>query len=125
MANRLVSPSFPSYSHRSNANLFVFSVADHVGRNFNQCITRWTNTLDPAIKKGKWTPQEDAILFSAVHACTDSSKINWKHVGERLGGRTGPQCRERWVNRANPKLLSMDGWEREASLSLITIGGND
>lgn len=33
------------------------------GREGKQCRERWFNHLDPDIKKGDWTPDEDAVLF--------------------------------------------------------------
>ena len=33
------------------------------GRIGKQCRERWFNHLDPDIKKGDWTPDEDAVLF--------------------------------------------------------------
>ena len=32
------------------------------GRIGKQCRERWFNHLDPTIKKGGWTPEEDKIL---------------------------------------------------------------
>ena len=38
--------------------------ASHLpGRIGKQCRERWFNHLDPDIKKGDWTPDEDAVLF--------------------------------------------------------------
>ena len=39
-------------------------IAEHLpGRVGKQCRERWFNHLDPDIKKGDWTPDEDAVLF--------------------------------------------------------------
>ena len=35
------------------------------GRIGKQCRERWTNHLDPSIKKGPWTEEEDEIMFNA------------------------------------------------------------
>ena len=40
------------------------TIAAHLpGRIGKQCRERWFNHLDPDIKKGDWTPDEDAVLF--------------------------------------------------------------
>lgn len=35
------------------------------GRIGKQCRERWFNHLDPSIKKGEWSPEEDRIVFGA------------------------------------------------------------
>lgn len=35
------------------------------GRLGKQCRERWCNHLDPSVKKTKWTPHEDEVLFNA------------------------------------------------------------
>ena len=35
------------------------------GRIGKQCRERWTNHLDPSLKKGGWTPEEDSIMAEA------------------------------------------------------------
>jgi hypothetical protein len=40
------------------------TVADSLpGRVGKQCRERWFNHLDPSVKKGDWTPEEDDIIF--------------------------------------------------------------
>ena len=36
-----------------------------VGRIGKQCRERWFNHLDPSLKKGGWTEEEDAVLVEA------------------------------------------------------------
>lgn len=31
------------------------------GRDSAQLIYRWTKSVDPSLKKGAWTPEEDAV----------------------------------------------------------------
>jgi len=33
------------------------------GRSGKQCRERWFNTLNPTVKKGDWTPEEDYMIF--------------------------------------------------------------
>lgn len=34
------------------------------GRDSMQLIYRWTKSLDPSLKRGFWTPEEDAVSLS-------------------------------------------------------------
>ncbi|RCI03637.1 Myb-like DNA-binding domain protein, partial [Rhizopus stolonifer] len=57
-----------------------------------QCQSRWTEALDPAIRKGRWSPEEDRQLGSAVaqYGCC------WIRVSSLIPTRTQRQCRTRW-----------------------------
>jgi len=44
----------------------------------SQCRDRWINHLDPSLKKGGWTAEEDAILNEAQRVMGNS----WKKVSE-------------------------------------------
>lgn len=35
-----------------------------------QLIYRWTKSLDPSLKRGFWTPEEDAVSLSSRENCT-------------------------------------------------------
>jgi S-ribosylhomocysteine lyase LuxS involved in autoinducer biosynthesis len=69
------------------------------GRTSRQCRQRWTLTLDPAnVKKGQWTPEEDAKLTVAVK----KHGKNWAAAAAMVPGRTNQQCRTRWVQTLDP-----------------------
>ncbi|KAF5370147.1 hypothetical protein D9758_001280 [Tetrapyrgos nigripes] len=59
-----------------------------------QCQMRYTRTLDPALKKGAWSPEEDARLRSAVSILGTS----WQDVAAFVPGRNNDQCRERYTD---------------------------
>ena len=48
-----------------------------------QCRERWFNHLDPALKKGGWTEEEDAILVEAQMKWGNS----WTKIAKLLPGR--------------------------------------
>jgi hypothetical protein len=50
-------------------------------------------TLDPKIKHGKWSAEEDRRLNYATHAYSYGK--NWIMVRFHVPGRTDVQCRER------------------------------
>jgi hypothetical protein len=63
------------------------------GRTNPQCRSRWLRHLDPTNgKKGRWTPQEDAILIEAVGKLGK----DFTAVAALIPGRTNERCRDRW-----------------------------
>lgn len=57
-----------------------------------QCQARWTEALDPSVRKGRWKKDEDEKLQAAVKkfGCC------WIRVAESIPGRTQRQSRTRW-----------------------------
>ena len=44
----------------------------------------------------------------------------WKEIAKFLPGRIGKQCRERWINNADP-IIKKDKWTREEDLKLMAM----
>ncbi|KAL4241544.1 Myb-like DNA-binding [Abortiporus biennis] len=86
-----------------------------------QCQNRFTRTLDPDIKRGPWSVEEDAKLRLAV----DAYGHTWTDVANFVPNRTSEQCRDRWQESINP-LVSRAKWvesEDQALLSAVqTVG---
>ncbi|TVU05143.1 hypothetical protein EJB05_48295, partial [Eragrostis curvula] len=56
----------------------------------------------PAVRKGPWTPEEDAVLLAHVR---DNGQNDWSTIHSRgLLQRTGKSCRLRYVNKLRPGL---------------------
>jgi len=92
-------------------------VADVVpGRDNSQCLQRWSRSLKPGIKKGKWSADEDKTLKAFVGA--DSANISWSSLSEQIIGRTSKQCRERWFQHLAPHLNRTPFTEEEDALLL-------
>ncbi|KAM6170137.1 snRNA-activating protein complex subunit 4 [Rhynchocyon petersi] len=88
------------------------------GRDSMQLLYRWTKSLDPCLKKGCWTPEEDAKLLQAVakHGAHD-----WFKIREEVPGRSDAQCRDRYLRRLHFS-LKKGRWnlkEEEKLLELI------
>lgn len=113
--------SFPPHDLPLTSLRWRCAVATIVGRNPNQCITRWTKSLRPDIKRGRWSADEDQTLREAVSQQLGRSavfdppvppapgapplpKVRWSQVSKLVEGRTDAQCRERWVNVLDPRV---------------------
>ncbi|GAB2269943.1 hypothetical protein Dimus_004861 [Dionaea muscipula] len=62
------------------------------GRTQAQCRDRWVNILDPSVKTGEWTADEDLKLRAAI----EEHGYRWSRVAACLRSRTDCQCRMRW-----------------------------
>lgn len=57
-----------------------------------QCQARWTEALDPSVRKGRWRKEEDGMLKAGV----EKFGCCWIRVADSIPGRTQRQCRTRW-----------------------------
>ncbi|KAG9029869.1 hypothetical protein FS837_003454 [Tulasnella sp. UAMH 9824] len=73
------------------------------------CSDHYRNSLDPSIRRAKWTKEEDDNLAKAVAELGPK----WSKVKQFVPGRTGAQCRERWVNQVDPSIKRTDFTEEE------------
>ena len=69
----------------------------------------------PTFRKSKWTPEEDKLLIDSVNK---HGMGNWSLVSQAVPGRTGKQCRERWINQLCPA-LNKDNWTPQEDAILI------
>lgn len=83
-------------------------ISRHVGgRSPIQCLHRWTKKLKPGLVQGSWTSEEDEKLRAWVK---ENGAAGWGECSkEAIPGRSGKQCRERWMNALCPK-LKKGGW---------------
>ncbi|OZJ01976.1 hypothetical protein BZG36_04985 [Bifiguratus adelaidae] len=87
-------------------------VATHIpNRTPMQCSTRWLSALNPNIHKGRWSPEEDAILLAAVRECSNVSDakggvppIPWNKIAQDIPNRTGIQCQARFTEALDPSV---------------------
>lgn len=62
-------------------------------RSRSECADRWNRTLNPAIKKGVWTKEEEERLLALVGQYGNKQ---WRKVSMEMGNRTDVQCRNRY-----------------------------
>uniref|UniRef100_H3C9V0 Small nuclear RNA activating complex, polypeptide 4 n=1 Tax=Tetraodon nigroviridis TaxID=99883 RepID=H3C9V0_TETNG len=56
-----------------------------------QLIYRWNNVLDPSLRKGPWTPEEDQLLLRAVSRYGEK---DWWKIRMEVPGRHDGACRD-------------------------------
>mmetsp|Transcript_35871 Transcript_35871/g.57193 ORF Transcript_35871/g.57193 Transcript_35871/m.57193 type:complete len:517 (-) Transcript_35871:2779-4329(-) len=91
---------------------WVLIAENIVGRSVKQCRERWCSNLDPAIKKGVWTAEEDRLLMH-----TQNTNGNcWAHIARLLPGRTEHAVKTRFRSIMRAKKRE---WSSEEDQKLI------
>ncbi|KAM9360728.1 snRNA-activating protein complex subunit 4 [Symphorus nematophorus] len=88
------------------------------GRDPAQIIYRWSQVLDPSLKKGPWTPQEDQLLLQAVARYGEK---DWWKIRLDVPGRTDGSCRDRYYDCLKPdtKRGPFDEQEQKLLMQLV------
>lgn len=90
-------------------------VSTHVpGRSPIQCLHRWTK-LHSTSHTATWSAQEDQQLRAWVQA---KGPAKWVQCALNLPGRSGKQCRERWIHTLNPN-GKIGNWTQEEDQILL------
>ena len=89
------------------------------GRSAKQCRERWYFNLDPRIKKGEWTEEEDNTLISAQQKFGN----RWAHISTLLAGRTENAVKTRFKSIMRAKKREWSTKEDEQLLGLqLSLG---
>lgn len=81
------------------------------------CLSRWHSINKPSVVKGPWNVEEDKKLIDWIKT---NGASNWTNCSEFITGRSGKQCRERWLNALNP-LLKKGSWEPEEDYIIFKL----
>lgn len=85
-------------------------------RKAKDCRKRWMNSLDPNLRRGKWTTEEDEALIEAFTRYGSS----WQKISLEIPGRTDDQCAKRYIEVLDPNTRDrLRPWTIEEDLNLI------
>lgn len=79
----------------------------------SQCVRRWKKVVSPELVKGPWTPEEDKIIIEEVKKSESINSVRWSEIAQKLKGRIGKQCRERYLNYLDSSIKKSDWTEEE------------
>ncbi|GJE84916.1 snRNA-activating protein complex subunit 4 [Phanerochaete sordida] len=80
-----------------------------------QCQSRYQRTLQPGLRRGPWTQEEDTRLKRA----TEVFGRSWIDVAAFVPTRNNEQCRERWHEHVNPT-VGRGRWTEEEDAALLS-----
>ena len=81
-----------------------------------QCLHRWQKVLQPGLRKGFWTEEEDTM----IRQCIMEGNTKWSSIAAKIPGRIGKQIRERWYNHLDPT-IKKGGWDEEEDAVLLEV----
>ncbi|XP_029467818.1 snRNA-activating protein complex subunit 4 isoform X2 [Rhinatrema bivittatum] len=87
------------------------------GRDSMQLLHRWTKSVNPSLKKGYWTPEEDALLLKAV---AKFGERDWYKIRTEVPGRSDSQCRDRYLKSINQR-LKKGKWSPEEEAKFVEL----
>ncbi|XP_040260781.1 snRNA-activating protein complex subunit 4 isoform X2 [Bufo bufo] len=87
------------------------------GRDSMQLLNRWSKCLDPCLKKGLWSKEEDALLLKAVEKYGEK---DWYKIRLEVPGRSDIQCRERYYKGLH-KDVKKGKWTPEEEQKLVEL----
>ncbi|XP_018419565.1 PREDICTED: snRNA-activating protein complex subunit 4 [Nanorana parkeri] len=87
------------------------------GRDGLQLLYRWTKCLDPSLRKGPWSKEEDEMLLKAV---AKHGEKDWYKIRFEVPGRSDVQCRERYLKGLH-KDVKKGKWSLEEKEKLLEL----
>ena len=91
------------------------------GRNGKQCREHWSNSLDPNLKKGEWSLEEDYLLYTLYNEYGGS----WKKIAPLFNGRTENTIKNRFCSQLRKASLKCQKHNELNTLTNKTETGKD
>lgn len=92
--------------------------AQFTNRNAKNCRKRWFHSLDPKLRRGKWSPNEDKVLLEAYEQLGPS----WQRIAQLIPGRTDDQCSKRYTDVLDPAVHNrLRPWSEEEDAKLLEL----
>eukprot|EP01017_Pseudomicrothorax_dubius_P031725 TRINITY_DN4074_c0_g3_i2.p1 TRINITY_DN4074_c0_g3~~TRINITY_DN4074_c0_g3_i2.p1 ORF type:complete len:500 (-),score=94.89 TRINITY_DN4074_c0_g3_i2:168-1667(-) len=92
------------------------------GRSGKQCRERWFNNLNPCVKKGSWSEEEDELIFKLYKQYGSS----WSKIAKFLVGRTENSIKNRFYSTlrkisADKKKTDVKDCSRNPTIEIPTV----
>ncbi|ODV60432.1 uncharacterized protein ASCRUDRAFT_25882, partial [Ascoidea rubescens DSM 1968] len=115
--NVILTDSLPAKSSYNDLITWDAISKELPNRKPKDCRKRWSNSLDPNLRKGKWTPEEDMLLLRAY----ERHGASWQKVSLEIKGRTDDQCAKRYIEVLDPSITKdrLRAWPIDEDLLLI------
>lgn len=85
-------------------------------REGKDCKRRWASSINPALRRGKWTKEEDELLLQLYQRYGSL----WQQVAHEIKGRTEHQCLKRFLEVLDPALQNrLAPWTETEDIVLI------
>lgn len=95
----------------------VADVLDETRRGID-CRKRWTSSLNPLLRRGKWTEEEDKKLVELYNR----NGALWQQVALEIEGRTEHQCLKRFLEVLDPAQRNrLAPWSEAEEVELIRL----
>ncbi|XP_076885958.1 transcription factor MYB118-like [Bidens hawaiensis] len=111
-------PPIKSYEFDVNSNHVFTNNIEGLNRGSNRFLIEKTSkggVTSKVLIKGQRTGEEDSKLITLVN---EHGEQKWALIAEKMAGRAGKQCRERWRNHLRPD-IKKDTWSEEEVKMLI------
>ena len=93
-------------------------LAEPHARSPAEIAERWRAVLSQGMRKGPWSAAEDEVVVAQRVV----GVVRWSDIAMAVRGRTGKQCRERWINHLDPALATSAWAEAEDALLDSLVG---
>lgn len=85
------------------------------GKTPAQCAQRWNRVMQPNLRKGRWSPEEENALLNLVKTLG----TNWKEISAKIFNRSDIQCRYAYMKAIEARNTPWSEKDDEKLLNLV------